>query len=152
MLPIKLWCCKYNFTPLALTINKTISRKRMKYVILLVLSGSCKMNLCIGIGCAAPVTVHWPCARVGGACNADFFSKSFCYYYLFITSNISNDYCFILLWSLYKNKKSELEARRRGTECPCKRDWLWVWTPLEEIKFTFPFSLVWCSGKAWHWV
>lgn len=67
----------------ALTPKKTMSKKRIKYVILLVLSGSHKVSLCIRIGCAAPVTVHWPCARVDGACNADFFSKLFLLLLLF---------------------------------------------------------------------
>ena len=36
---------------------------------------------------------------------------------------------------------------RRDTKCDCKIDWLWVRTPLKELKylFTFTFSFL-CSG------
>ena len=37
----------------------------------------------------------------------------------------------------------KIEAGRgtggRGTKCACKRDWLWVRSPLEEMKYLFKF-------------
>lgn len=98
---------KYTFKPLALTGYKTKQQKREKTrkFVSSKLSGSRKMSLCIGIGCAAPVTVHWPCARVDGACNSDFFSKSFCYYYEFQylrVADIDQIFMYLLLprWTL----------------------------------------------------
>ena len=44
------------------------------------------------------------------------------------------------------------QSWRRGIKCDCKIDWLWVWSPLDEMKylfiFIFPFSSLWCRGKA----
>ena len=42
---------------------------------------------------------------------------------------------------------------RPVTMYDCKSDWLWVRSPLEEMKYllTFIFSL-WCRGKAQRWV
>ena len=42
-----------------------------------------------------------------------------------------------------KNTISWGQSWRSGTRCDCKTDWLWVWSPLEEmkylLKFIFPF-------------
>ena len=49
------------------------------------------------------------------------------------------------------------QSWRRGTKCDCKTDWLWVRSPLEEMKylfkFIFPFHFsiyfsLWCRGAA----
>ena len=31
------------------------------------------------------------------------------------------------------------QSWRRGTKCDCKTDWLWLRSPLEEIKYLFTF-------------
>ena len=31
------------------------------------------------------------------------------------------------------------QSWRRGTKCDCKTDWSWVRSPLEEMKYLFPF-------------
>ena len=37
----------------------------------------------------------------------------------------------------------------RGTKCDCKTDWLWVRSPLEEMKYLLKFIFIlWCRGKA----
>ena len=47
----------------------------------------------------------------------------------------------------------------RGTKCDCKIDWLWVRSPLEEIKYLLTLhilhifiSSLWCRGKVRRWV
>ena len=40
---------------------------------------------------------------------------------------------------LYKAYVQKSQSWRRGTECDCKIDWLWVRSPVEEIKYSLTF-------------
>ena len=42
----------------------------------------------------------------------------------------------------------------RGTKCNSKRDWLWIQSLLEKIKYSYKciFSSLWCRGKEWRWI
>ena len=37
------------------------------------------------------------------------------------------------------------QSWRRNTKCDCKRDWLWVGSPLEEMKYLFKFIFLACA-------
>ena len=47
-----------------------------------------------------------------------------------LLSNMILSVFFVLLWG---------QSWRRGTKCDCKTDWLWVWSPLEEMKYLLKF-------------
>ena len=36
------------------------------------------------------------------------------------------------------------QSRRSGTRCDCKTGWLWVRSPLEEMKYYISISSLWC--------
>ena len=47
------------------------------------------------------------------------------------------EYIDINLWISYNINKGQ--SWRRSTQCDCKIDWLWVPSPLEEVKYLFIF-------------
>ena len=70
-----------------------------------------------------------------------------------------------LKWESYQNKNKVKigigiiiiiywgQSWRSGTKCDCKTDWLWVRSPLEEmkylLKFIFPFLRSGIEAKVW---